>query len=182
MQTSQTFLGISKNYSRPRKPKYNSDLPCCPQRTPESASHPAPLQSACWSFFAPSPGAQKLPPEMSLSTFSELLLESCSHLPLLCLNHPHPRLLVFIVKIVLACLQPQALWFSSLLLRIHTANTWSELTSYLKERKKDCKLLFICCTGLPHAFEITTVPEICGVDWRGAAEGTRQSLKTVSKL
>lgn len=115
-------------------------FPVVPQRTPGSASHPAPLQSACWSFSTPSPGAQQLPPEMSLSAHSELLPESGSHLPLLCLT---PHLLVLIVKILLVCLESQALWFSSLLLRIHTANTWPELTSYLKGRKIANSYLFV---------------------------------------
>lgn len=77
---------------------------------------------------------------------------------------PHPPPSFFIVPIVLAYLEPWAWSFLSLLLRIHTANNGSGLTLHL-EKEEDCTLfLLICCC--PILFEITSIPEICGVNWR----------------
>ena len=57
---------------------------------------------------------------------------------------------------------------------------WARCDSHLEGRKiANSGYLFVVQA---HTFEITTVTEIHGVNWRGAAEGTRQLLRTVSKL
>lgn len=93
-----------------------------------------------------------------------------------------PHLLFFTAHIILACLESWALWFPSLLLRIHTANMGPGLTSHLEGRKTAFLYLFVV-QACPTLFEIAPIPEeICGVDWSGGAEGMRQSLRTVSTL
>lgn len=56
-----------------------------------------------------------------------------------------------------------------------------ELTSHLEGRKIALLYLFIV-QACPMLFEITLIPEIRGMDWRGGAEGMRQSLRIVSTL
>lgn len=111
-----------------------------PQRTPELASCPTPLQSACWSFCTLCPCAQQFPKEMCFSILSELLPESCSHFPLLCLAL---HLIVFIVQNMLACLESQAWWFSSPLLRIHPANTGPDVTPTWKGGRLQTLVIYL---------------------------------------
>lgn len=112
----------------------------------------------------------EMPPLLALKTLPSLPITSRS----LCLAL---HLLIFIVHIILARLEPWTLCFPPLhLLGISLENAGLQPAAHCHFRKVVRSWCVFFAQACPRVFEMAPLPEICKVGWRGATQGPRQSL------
>lgn len=91
------------------------------------------------------------------------------------------HLLIFIAHVILACLEPWTSCFPSLnLLRIGPGNAGPEPLEGKAFRNVVRSRCVFVAQARPRVFEITSLPEICGVDRRADTQATGQSLRAES--